>query len=269
MFSEASGIIFRRSLRDSRRGIIGWGVGLAVLAIWLHAFYPALEDVLEAFGRMLEIPLVKGLVGNVEDFATLQGWIGLKMLNMLPLITAFYVVLAALGMVSGEEERGTLDILLSTPAPRWMVVFEKYAALTVALLIINGLFMAGLAAGSLLLGDIGLRVDQIIAGAVNMVPVTLFMAALTLLLTTIQPIRRHAGTLAAAIIIASYFMTTLSDLAGENFAFLKQLSFFNYYQGETVLSTGLIWGNMLVLVAGAAVMLLLSIFFFQHRDLGT
>ncbi len=269
MLSEASGVIFRRALRDSRKGIIGWGLVLAGLAIWLQAFFPAIEGVLESFSGLLEIPLVKGLVGNIDDFSTLPGFLGVKLLALLPLITGVYVVLYALGIVSGEENRGTLDILLSTPAPRWMVIVEKFAALTLALLVISALFLVGLAVGSLLLGEMGLSLEQIIAAAVNLVPISLFMAALTLLLTTFKPVRRFAGALAAGIIVGSYFMMTLADLAGENFAIFRQLSFYNYYKGDSVMNTGLVWGDMALLVAGAAVMLALSIFFFQNRDLGT
>ncbi len=269
MLNEATGIIFRRTLRDARKGIIGWGLLLAGLGFMVVSVFPSIEGMLEAFGPLLENPLIKALVGNIEDFTTLEGFLGVKLLALMPLVLGVYAVLFALGIVGTEEEQGTLDILLSTPAPRWRILVEKFAALVLAVLLILVIFLAGLLAGGLTLPDFPLSFWKLAGAVFNVLPSTLLMAALTLLLTTVLRGRNQAGAVAAGFIAASYFGLTLADMAGERFAAFKTLSFFNYYKGEGVLIHGIIWGDFVLLLAGAAVLFGLSLALFQRRDLGT
>ena len=59
--------------------------------------FPSIEGILEAFGPMLENPFMQSLVGDVEQFNSLEGFLSVKVFAMMPVILAVYVVLAALG----------------------------------------------------------------------------------------------------------------------------------------------------------------------------
>ncbi|GAB4575531.1 MAG: hypothetical protein Kow0077_27440 [Anaerolineae bacterium] len=267
MATMGNGIIFRRALRDSRTGILGWGLMLGFFGFLVIALFPSLEGILEQFGPLLENPVIKPLVGDVEQFATLEGFLGLKLFSMLPLFLAVYAVMFALGIVAGEEERGTLDILLSTPATRWQLVLEKYAALVVALVAILGLMLVGMLIGSTFTPDFPLTLGQMVAAQVNVLPITLLMASLTLLLSTVLRSRNTAGAIAAAIIFSSYFVVTLAEMAGGAIEKIKYLSFYQYYNGATVFIEGIYWPGFVGLLAGAVVLLVAAMIFFQRRDL--
>lgn len=260
------GIIFRRTLRDSRVGIVGWGLALAAMGFMVIALFPSIDGMLSQFGELLENPVVKMLVGDVKQFATMEGFLGVKLFSMLPLILAVYAVLFALGIVAGEEARGTLDILLSTPAPRWQIVVEKVAALVVALLIILAMMLAGMLAGGLTIPDFSLSVGQLAAAVINALPVTLLMAALALLLSTVLRHRGTAGGVATAIIVGAYFLTTLTDMAGDSLKALSYLSFYEYYNGAEVLIDGIYWPGFIGLLVAAGALFALSVVFFQRRD---
>ena len=56
------------------------------------------------------------------------------------------------GTIAKEEERGTLDLLLSTPLPRWLVVTHKFAAMTVIIVVAALALWVGLAVGAAIVG---------------------------------------------------------------------------------------------------------------------
>jgi ABC-2 type transport system permease protein len=263
----ASGVIFWRTLRDSWKGVLGWGLMLASLGALVVAMFPSIEDVLGMFGSMLENPVLKTLVGDIDTFGTLEGFLGIKFFSMMPLILAVYVVLFALGIVAGEEERGTLDILLSTPAPRWQIIVEKFGAMIVAVFLILLMGFIGLFLGELTLRESTLNTGQVAAAVLNIVPITLFMGALTLLLSTVLRSRSTAGAISAGLIFVSYFMTTLGDMIDNAVSNIKYLSFYQYYDGANVLTTGVPWAGFVGLLVGAVILFGLSLYAFQRRDL--
>ncbi len=264
---SGAGIIFWRALRDSRRGIIGWGALLGGTALLYISIFPQIEGLLETLGPFLENPLIRSLIGDVGQYTTLGGYMGMKFLTVAPVMLFVYAVVVALGIVAGEEERGTLDVLLSTPAPRWQIIVEKFAALTVALLLILALLLAGMVLGALLLPPGLVTFEALLEAALNILPVTLFVAALALLLSTVLRSRNTAGAVTGAIVAAAYFMTTLGDMAGGVVGDIKYLSFYQYYGGTSVMTSGIQWGGFFGLLAGAAILLGLSIYAFQRRDL--
>lgn len=267
METTARGVIFRRALRDARVGIAGWGLMLGFFGFLVIAMFPQIEGLLEAFGPLLDSPVIKPLVGDVEQFATLEAFLGLKLFSMLPLMIGVYVVLFALGIVAGEEERGTLDILLSTPASRWQIVAEKFGAMIVAVTGMLVLMLLGMLLGAATLPDFPLTFGQLVESLVNVLPITIFIGAFTLLLSTILRSRNTAGAIAAGVVFGSYFVTTLAEMAGGVIEQIKYLSFYQYYNGGTIFLDGIHWPSFGVMLLLGAVCFAGSLFFFQRRDL--
>lgn len=267
MQAISRGIIFRRTLRDARKGVLGWGLLLGYFGFMVIALFPQIEGLLEAFGPLMDSPIIKPLVGDVEQFATLEAFLGLKLFTMLPLMIGVYVVLFALGIVAGEEERGTLDILLSTPASRWQIVTEKFGAMIVAVVGILVLMLLGMVIGAATLPDFPLTFGRLVEALVNVLPITLFIGAFTLLLSTILRSRNTAGAIAAGVIFGSYFVTTLAEMAGGAIEQIKYLSFYQYYNGATIFLDGIHWPSFLTLLLLGVVFYGAALFFFQRRDL--
>ena len=270
MHNTGRGVVFRRALRDWRGGILGWGVGFAALAAMVGTFYPlinTLEGLNEVVMRMLENPLIRAFAGDVEDMTSAEGFLATKFFTTAPLILAIYMVTLGLSIVAGEEERGTLDILLSTPVPRWRVVVEKFAALGVAALAVLGMCYLGLVGIRAVTPELQVVSPWRLAeGVLSMLPALLLMAALTLLLSTVLRSRAMAGGVAAGIIVGSYFVSTLASLAPEVLGALSRASLFSYYRPQEVLRHGMAWGDFVLLSAVAALFFGLGVVFFQRRD---
>src|SRR5712691_293230 len=135
--------IFSKSLRDYWVPILAWGIGMALLV--LVGFATATAPVLAAFASI--VPLV-GFLGEPVAMQTPAGYITFRyMETILPLLISFWTILAGVRLVRGEEERGTMDVLLATPQTRTRLILEKIGALVLALLLIAGLIALGVVVG--------------------------------------------------------------------------------------------------------------------------
>lgn len=265
------GVIFKRTLWDSRIGILSWGIGLGILALGELTLFPSISEAFAGMTELLNSPFYKAFLGENADaaaFATPVGYISTYMLAFVPLYMAVYAVLLGLGVVANEEERGTLDVLLGTPIPRWQVVVEKSAAVLVILLLVLLLNGVGAVIGVLMtpeLADVSL--GRIIEGSFSMLPVTLVMAAMALFFSTLFRSRNVAAGVTGAIIIASYFVTNLSSIAQEALGTIKQFSFYSYYSPLRTMQNGIIWNEFLVLSVIVLALFGLAIYAFQRRDI--
>ena len=268
---KSTGVIFKRTIRDSRGGILGWGIGLGLLAFFEVMLFPSISEAFSGLSELLESPFYQAFLGEGADaaaFASPPGYLAIYMLAFVPLYIAFYVVLLGLNMTAGEEEHGTIDLLLGTPTPRWQVIVEKFLAAIVIItliLLLNGVFAA---LGVLITPEMQeLSLLRLFEGTLSMLPITLLMTTIALLLSTVLSSRGRAGAITGAIIVVSYFVTNLAEIAGEALQTIKPFSFFTYYPTVTTMQDGIVWGDVLVLAVLIIVLVGLSLFFFQRRDL--
>lgn len=266
-----AGVIFKRSLWDSRLGILAWGIGLAVTALVELLLFPSISKAFAGMTELLSSPLYRAFLGEAADaasFATPQGYIAMYMMAFVPLYLAVYAVILGLGITAGEEERGTIDILLGTPIPRWQVIVEKFAALVVIMTCILLLNSIGAMFGVLLTPELQtLPLTRLLEAAVAMLPITLLMAAFALFFSTVLRSRSLAAGLTGALIIGSYFVTNLSEVAREALSTVKQFSFYSYYSPMQTMQEGVIWPEFALLLALAVALVGLSLVAFQRRDL--
>ena len=172
---------------------------------------------------------------------------------------------AATGLIAGEEEKGTLDLLLSHPIRRWRVVAEKFAALAVATLLIcllSGLLLIACAA---MIGETDNLLGLLLA-ALDMAPITLAGGTFALMASVLLRRRRWATAAAVVLIIGSWFVDSLGR-AVEALEAYRPFTLFHYYTGGAVLTDGLDWGNVGVLLGLIVLFFAVSVLAFQRRNI--
>src|SRR5690606_14122576 len=98
-----------------------------LVIVLIVLLYPSLE----AQGTLSVLLSGLGMMGLMSDFAGLnmlssfEGYLVIEGLLWAPIVLAVFTMPQALGVIAHEEQRGTLDILLSTPIPRWRFLTEK------------------------------------------------------------------------------------------------------------------------------------------------
>lgn len=260
------GAIFRKTLFDARKGILGWGIALALLAAYVILLYPYLTA-LEGYREILENlpPILQGFLGDVKDIFTPEGYLSAYLFNYAPLILAAYGILAGASAVAGEEKRGTIDLLMSTPVPRWRVILEKFAAFLVCLLGVLAFLFAGVAVSLAITPSLTVSVGRVLEATLNTVPITLTFSALAFLFSAALPGRISAGMAAAAALVAFYMLSLLAPLS-DALASVQGFNPFHYYGLQTMID-GVDWGKTAVLLAATAVLIVLAVLGFERRDL--
>jgi ABC-2 type transport system permease protein len=90
-------------------------------------------------------------------------------------------------------------------------------------------------------------------------------AMLSLFLAAYLPNRRIAATVAMIILIVSYFGNNLANLVDA----LKNVQFlfpYDYFNGQEILSGGIVTKDLLILLGATGVFLALAILSFQRRN---
>lgn len=123
--------VFAKTLRDQRRGLLGWGIGTAVTTLLMGAIWPSFSDV-DVNAVLENYPSEFLEVFNVNAMDTGLGFLNAELFSIvLPAMFVIYAVGRGARLLAGEEEAGTLSIVLTTPLPRVRVLIEKAAGLVV------------------------------------------------------------------------------------------------------------------------------------------
>jgi len=255
--------MWSKSLRDYRVAILGWGLGLG--GLMAVGFATATPAVLAGFASLA--PLFRFL-GDPYAIQTPEGFITFRWMGaFLPLLFSFWPILAGARLVRGEEERGTLDVLLAMPQPRTRLLLEKVSALCIALLLIAVLFALGAVAGEARFGGHVDVVRALLAG-LNLSLLAFFFCSLALLLSQFTTSRGVAAGWTSGLLL----LALLLDITGRlvNGSWVQYLSPFYYYNLNRPLIpsfhdqpvVALLLLGLSVLCVGASLIL------FARRDIG-
>lgn len=246
----------RYTLARQRGSILGWGLTLAALGLFLMPFY---QNIVDQEQEMLQLmasypPELMAFFGRVAAITTPAGFLD-AYTSYLPVILGIYTILAGSGMVVADEEAGLLDLILAHPVSRGQLFWGRALALTLATVALMAIGYLGFA---LPLGRSGLDLTwgQLALPFLAMTSLILCFGAIALLFSMMLPGRRTAASLAGLVMVASYFLTSLARV-NDKLKPLGRLLPYDYYQGgAAVEGLNLTWffGLLLVslLLAGAA-----------------
>lgn len=270
-----TGTIFIEQLKRSWRTMLGLGVTLAILAIYVSAVVQD-ADVLIAYrdllGQMPAGMLAAFGLSDASTLATADGFIGFAFFTYGAFIMAAYGVVMGLNITVNDEDDGIMDVILSLPLPRWRVIVEKVAAYSLIILGICGMAFIGLLIGSRMIpeemrGDIDLL--NMFMACLNLFPLTLAIIGFTVFVASLIGRKHIVAAIAGTFVFGSYFLQMAADAASESIAgFLGKFSIFTYFDGGTVAREGLNAFNVVLLIVVALILVTVSLFTFERRDIG-
>ncbi|MGZ4595606.1 MAG: ABC transporter permease [Actinomycetes bacterium] len=259
--------VFTKTLRDHRHGILGWGLGLWLMSAFEIAVYPSVRDQGERMQALVESypAAVKAFFGLSADFTRGSGFLEAELFSlMVPLVTVAVGVGFGAGATAGEEERGTLDLLLSMPVSRRRVVLEKALAILVAITAVGAGLAVTLVVGSAWL-DMGVPVGRVLTGCLSAVLLGAAFGAIALAVAAATGRRGLAAGVAVALALAAYLLHALSPLVA-GLRPWRRLSPFTWYAGDGPLTHGLQADHALALVALAVAGALVGAVAFDRHD---
>lgn len=266
--------VFKDTLWHSRISTLLWGLGLGfIMAVTVQAT-PSLAsmemvDLMEAFPSWMMNFLG---VSDVNIIATPNGLIALGFFGKLALFIVAYPVAMGLRVTAQEESDGMMDLVLSQPIPRSRVVIEKFLAYSVTVVIVMGMVILSIFVGSIGLslpeGSPAVDLDKLALVTVSIIPVLIFLLALTAFIGTL--VRRYRTTMViiTAYVIASFAFQIMGPMIEVDWLdSLSNLFVFNYFGVENTLKNGLSLYNLGVMLTLAVIFIAASIYNFERRDI--
>jgi ABC-2 type transport system permease protein len=261
--------LFCKTLRDQRWSLLGWSIGLVALSFYLLYVYPFMNRA----GELLKVldnlpPVIKNLIGKNNFMASPEGFLNLQPFSMLgPLLFIIFAIAKGIDATAGEEERGTLDLLLANPLQRWQVIAEKFLAQALALFILGFVFWAGLAAGTRLFSIAvnWLRLAEVIFSCFLL---GLIFLTLSLALGCLSGKRKLSLGISSGFAFITYLINAYAPMV-EVLRPYRRFSPFYYYNGNTVLINGFDFSHVLVMAGLVVIFLAAALFFFSRRNLSS
>jgi polyether ionophore transport system permease protein len=257
--------VLLKTLRDYRVAIIGWGIGMGLTIVSPMASVatlistPAQRAALAAVAAQFSWNADSVAVTTIGGYATFK-------IGIFVFIACVWPLLAASRMLRGEEDRGSLDVLLSAPRSRVDIALQKVAAMWTALLLI------GLISGVIAyLGGVGFKADfNLVDGllwGLNLALICMVIGGVALLISQFTHERGPASGATAALLLVFIVLDMVHRIfSGADW--LSKLSPIYYYNlsKPIIPSAGTSVGGMLAQLALAVVLTGAAIWLFARRD---
>jgi beta-exotoxin I transport system permease protein len=255
-----------KTLRDQRRALLGWGLAIAGIAVMYSAFYPSVVKSAGSLNKYLEsLPdALKTLLGG--DYTSPAGYLRAETFTTLgPILFLVFAIGAGARAVAGEEETGTLDLLLSTPIRRRHVVTDKL----IAMLLTTAALAAILWATLLVVGppfDLHVAVIDVFAACLMLFLLAAAFGSIAMAIGCASGHRGVAIGLTGALATAAFIVNTLAPTVS-SLQVLRPLSPFRWYFDPDPLVEGIDALNAVVLLGIVAVAAIVAYLTFERRDL--
>lgn len=253
------------TIRVQLRSVTIWGLIVGLYSAALVATFPSLGGQEGLSQIMQSYPEGVREAFSLDALGTVEGFLASQVFDLAPLALAFFTILALAGAIAGAEERGSIDILLGNPLPRWQLVVGSFVATAISFLLI--LAVVGLLTWlPALLMDVDLSVRAAGAGALNLWPICMFFGALALLGSAIFHRRAVAVAVPGTLLFVMYLLGVLGDIVDEMESY-QPLSAFYYY--GSAIENGIDWTHFAGLTAVAVGLVLVAALVFRRRDIYT
>jgi len=240
-----------------------WGVALSLFGATYITIYPQVEEQITALADW-GIYQAMGF-----DMGTFEGFLGSTVVLIIPLMLGIFVIMTSTRTLAGEEQDGTLELLLAMPLQRWQIVIAKAISLGLSAFFI--LVIVGVGDGLVLnavkkIVEVDVTHRQLFIAIINAWPLTLTIVMIGLFLGAYLPTQKAAALTLTAFFIGSYFAENLASHI-ESLSSLQSFSIFTYFDtSANVFRQGVQAKDVLILLGIDAVFLGLALLSFQRRN---
>lgn len=258
--------LFKHEIISRWGMIIGWGIGLTLFSAMYIGVYPQMAEEMSSLAN-LSIYRLMGI-----DLASFAGYIASIVVQILPIILGVYVIMMATGTLAGEEENGTLELIVAMPLKRWQIITMKSIAILIVILLIMVIFGTGSAVIlSMVIEAVDISIDiepiQLLSALMWTFPLMVAIYGIALFLAAFMPTRRSALIVMFIFYLASYLGNSVSAMV-TSMEWVANISLFSYVNTTaTVFTEGLDIVNTSILLAIGVIFFGLALWAFQGRNL--
>lgn len=260
--------IITKTLHDRRRSLTGWCVGVIVSTVMLASLWPTIRDMADLQQLLSSYPKELGDLFNIQAMTTPAGYLNAEYFSLLaPILFLTFGIGLGARLPAAEEERGSLDVLLSLPVTRGRVLFEQAADLVVAVAALSAAQVVGVMLASVLF-DMSLPFTTALAASVSMALLGTLFGLLALAVGAATGRRATALAVSSVLAVASYLLYIAAQFvtAVEPWVVLSPIE---HAVGTEPILNGLPALSSSALATVALVVVLVATPVFTRRDLAT
>lgn len=262
--ARVSSIWFKTASEYQTMLIITAAYTFLVQGLMLGPFYKAIPAETIAFADQLPETMLAFFGGGA--MGTPEGFYQIETFGMMgPVVVMILTIAVAQGAMAGEESRRTMGLLLANPISRSRVLAEKTFTMLLMGALVGLTAFAGVMTGSVT-GGLGMSAANVAATCFLMTLIGFLFGALALALGAATGRAKVAMYGAVGMGVLTHVMNSLGEVNAD-FSGLQKLSPFYYYLGSDPLMTGMDWGNAAVLTIITVLLIAVSFWLFQRRDL--
>ena len=258
--------VFGKSIWDARRTLPGWTVAIVAVGLMYAAFWPSMRspEMAEAFAAYPQDVLAAFNSGNLT---TPQGYLGGAVYGLLvPLLMAVFAIAWGARSVAGDEQAGTLDLVLAHPVSRRSLALQRFAGMLLGITVVSLVLFAAMLA---LRGPFELdavAVSGFVAIHLQLALFGAFFGALAFAAGAATGSKAIALGTSAGTAVVTYLANSVFPQV-DALAWTRDLSPFHWYLGGDPLTGGVQPGGVAALVAGTVILVAAGTARFTRRDL--
>jgi ABC-2 type transport system permease protein len=262
--------VFTAALWGRRRSLAWWTGGSFVYVFFLGSVFPTVRNNASGIDSLVKsypeaLRKMFGLDAGVS-FTTGAGFLHMELFSfIIPLLLLVFAVGFGARALAGEEEDGTLDLVLSGPISRRSVLMQQYASMLVTTALLGlAMLLAILLAGAAF--GMGLDPGKAAAAVFVSVLIGLVFGSLALAVGAVSGRRGLTMAVAGAVALAAYLVFSLAGVVTWLGTVQKALPWYYYAESKAILN-GLNWAHVGVMSAIIVVLPMAALAVFERRDL--
>lgn len=251
-------------LRLRRRSTIGYAIGMALYVLVIVALYPSFKDDASLDDFTKGNSTLAALFGATGSLTSPIGWMNANVYsNFLPLIALVITLGYGAWCIAGQDESDVLSLVVTLPRSRRAILAQKSAAMAlVALPAVVATLLVTLVGRAF---DLDLDVGPLVGTSFVVLLLAIDFGALAMLIGALTGARGEALGISSAVAAAMYLISSLAPVT-DWIAPLRYFSLFYWSIGNGQLENGITIGQVGVLVAVAAGLLVAAAFAFDRLD---
>ena len=260
--------IFLKHIYERRWSTLIWCASIIGFTLLTVGIFHSLSS--SSFSQALKnIPQsLQGLVGTASSYASIDGYLNQQVfVKSMPIMTIVFGVLVFTGILAGEEENGTLQVLLTEPISRTRILLEKFVSAVVLSFMVCFSVFIGCVIGVWLIHEPA-HYGKILLAIIALWLITIAFGSIGFMLAAITGKRGLSGSVAGSFGFVSYMITSLA-VGVKLLAHIDTFSPMHYFDPSThsIFTAGIQATDVLVLFAIVVICFLVAVFAFNKRDI--
>jgi ABC-2 type transport system permease protein len=259
--------VFQKALWDQRRSLPFWASGLAFTIFLEAALWPSMSGMPSLEEYLQELPAGLREMFAMDQMSTGSGFLNAELFSLvLPMMFLVFGINRGARMLAGEEEAGTLDLLLVTPLSATRLLLQEAAALVVSISLLGFAILLATVLGSNAFG-LDISVASAAVGASAMILLGVEFGVLALVTGAVTGRRGIAVSVPAVVGMAAYLLYVAAVFVDELSRFRSVSPFDQALNGGPISPE--VPGSFGWLVVPSLLAVLVALPVWARRDIGT